>query len=97
MSSNGPMIYVDIPKNKSANATSLDITIRQFSAGLSVGIVSFLLITFLDHLKTTINSEEGIKSFHYTFFILSGIILLQIIASFGLKKNDGEEASRGAS
>jgi hypothetical protein len=42
MSSNGPMIYVDIPKNKSANATSLDITIRQFSAGLSVGLVSFL-------------------------------------------------------
>ena len=97
MSSNGPMIYVDIPKNKSANATSLDITIRQFSAGLSVGLVSFLLITFLDNLKTNIHSEEGIKSFHYTFFILSGIILLQIIASFGLKKNDGEEASRGAS
>lgn len=97
MSSNGPMIYVDIPKNKSANATSLDITMRQFSAGLSIGLVSYLLITFLKHLKVNIVSEEGIKAFHYTFYILAGIILLQIIASFGLKKNDGETASRGAS
>jgi EmrB/QacA subfamily drug resistance transporter len=97
MSSNGPLIYVDIPKIKSANATSLDITIRQFSAGLSVGLVSFLLIIFLRNLNTTIYSPEGINAFHYTFFILAGIILLQMIVSLGLKKQDGEEASRGAS
>lgn len=97
MSSNGPMIYVDIPKIKSANATSLDITIRQFTAGLSIGLVSFFLIIFLGNLKATIYSPEGIHAFHYTFFILAGIILLQTIVSFGLNKNDGIEASRGAS
>jgi EmrB/QacA subfamily drug resistance transporter len=97
MSSNGPMIYTDIPKINSANATSLDITIRQFSAGLSVGLVSFLLIIFLGNSNSTIYSSEGIKAFQNTFFILAGIILLQMILSFGLKKYDGEEVSRGAS
>ncbi|APJ02934.1 DHA2 family efflux MFS transporter permease subunit [Silvanigrella aquatica] len=96
MSSNGPMIYVDIPKAKSANATSLDITIRQFSAGLSIGFVSYLIIVFLNNLNTTIYSIDGIKAFHYTFFILSMIILIQILVSFGLKKQDGEAAAKGS-
>ena len=97
MSSNGPMIYTDIPKLQSANATSMDITIRQFFASLSVSLGSFLLIFFLGSLNTTIDSSNGINAFKYTFFILAGIILLQIIVSFGLKKEDGLEASRGAS
>jgi EmrB/QacA subfamily drug resistance transporter len=96
MSSNGPMIYADIPKIQSANATSMDITIRQFSASLSVSLGSFLLLFFLEMLNTTVYSTNGINAFKYTFLIFAGIILLQIIVSFGLKKDDGLEASRGA-
>ncbi|WGL58922.1 DHA2 family efflux MFS transporter permease subunit [Pigmentibacter sp. JX0631] len=95
-SSNGPLIYVDIPKSKSANATSLDITIRQFTSGISVGFVSFLLLTFLDSLKTDIFKFEGLKAFHFTLYILAGIILLQVFVSFGLKTHDGENASKNA-
>ncbi len=95
-SSNGPLIYVDVPKNKSANATSLDITIRQFTSGISVGLVSFLLISFLDNLKLTIYDINGLKAFHYTIYILSGIILFQFFVSLGLKKHDGENASKNA-
>lgn len=97
MSSNGPMIYVDIPKIKSANATSLDMTVRQFSAGLAVGLASFLLIIFMNILNTTVYSSKGIYAFHYTFLILAGMVLLQTLVSLGLQKNDGVAASNGAS
>ena len=96
MSSNGVILYVDIPNKNHSNATSLDVTSRQFASTLSIGISTFLLIKFLNILNTDIYSENGIKAFQYTFLILASIITIVMLLSLNLKKNDGEEAAQGA-
>ncbi|WP_186645531.1 DHA2 family efflux MFS transporter permease subunit [Fluviispira vulneris] len=93
-SSNGPMIYVDVPKNISATATSLDVTIRQFSNSISIGFSSFILISFLNYYTFPIHNPKAIEAFRTTFFILALCILPVSILSLTLKKSDGEHATK---
>ncbi|BBH52139.1 DHA2 family efflux MFS transporter permease subunit [Fluviispira sanaruensis] len=93
-SSNGPMIYVDVPKNISATATSLDVTIRQFSNSISIGFSSFILISFLNYYAFPIHNPKAIEAFRTTFFILALCILPVSILSLTLKKSDGEHATK---
>ncbi|WP_397599803.1 MFS transporter [Silvanigrella sp.] len=97
MSSNGTLIYVDIPKMNSSNATSLDSTIRQFSSGISIAFSTLLLTYFLKLTDNHIYSDNAINAFRYTFIALAGIILIEFFISSGLAKNDGEKASKGLS
>ena len=97
MSSNGTLIYVDVPKINSSNATSLDSTIRQFSSGISIAFSTLLLTYFLNFTNNHIYSDNAINAFRYTFITLAGIILIEFFISSGLAKNDGEKASKGLS
>jgi MFS family permease len=97
MSSNGTLIYVDVPKMNSSNATSLDSTIRQFSSGISIAFSTLLLTYFLNFTNNHIYSDNAINAFRYTFITLAGIILIEFFISSGLAKNDGEKASKGLS
>ncbi|KAB8029158.1 DHA2 family efflux MFS transporter permease subunit [Fluviispira multicolorata] len=93
-SSNGPMIYVDVPKNISATATSLDVTIRQFSNSISIGFSSFILLSFLNYYSFPIHNPNAVISFHFTFIILAFCILPVSILSLVLNKTDGEHATK---
>lgn len=68
-SSTGALNYIEMPKQHTSQATSIDLTFRQFSSSMGIGISSFLLITLSNLLGINI-ATHGAKVFHDTFIIL---------------------------
>jgi EmrB/QacA subfamily drug resistance transporter len=77
-SSNGALIYQDVPKEKISLATSLDITGRQFASSCGIALVSFSLSGLSNYFDINVFSIDGKHIFHLTF------ILLAIISAIGL-------------
>jgi len=95
-SANGPLTYADVPRKLSSNATSIDITVRQFSVSLAIGVAAFLIIVFLHLFHFSHISDVGAtRVFRFTFLTLAALCLLQSLVSLGLYKEDGFEASQG--
>ncbi len=83
-SSTGALNYVDTPKDKFSVATSLDMTFRQFSASIGIGITSFCLTSFASILQLNLFSVDGTRVFHYTFYVMGVLGLIALINAFQL-------------
>lgn len=91
-SSTGALNYVDIPKEKIAAATSLDLTSRQFFAscgiGISAGFLSFLLLWH----GAQLTEPQSLPFFRYAFYLLAVFPLSSLLVALCLGKNDGAHA-----
>lgn len=91
ISSTGALNYVDVPKIKVSQVTTVDITARQFISSLSIGICSFSLIFFAHYFNLDLFASNA-KTFNYTFYLFAVISSIGLINVSRLGKNDGEIA-----
>ncbi len=87
-SSTGALNYVEMPKENTSKATAIDLTFRQFASSMGIGLSSFLLTTLSNVLGINI-STYGAKIFHYTFILLTILVIISIINALKLNKMDG--------
>ena len=87
----GALNYVDVPHEKAAPATSIDLTFRQFASSLGIGLTAFVL--------TSLNKTFGIEMFspnatifHLTFYMLAGLALVALRSGLKLNADDGAHA-----
>lgn len=73
----GVLNYIDIPKDKISLVTSMDMTSRQFSASLGVGISAFIFTSFLKYMNTNLYSVST-APFLYTLYFMSTLVLIAI-------------------
>lgn len=91
-SSTGALNYIDVPKELSSKATALDLTSRQFSASLGIGITALFINFFRHSFGLDFSSAGGIKIFHYTFLIIASLCFFSLFQSMKLQRNEGNHA-----
>jgi EmrB/QacA subfamily drug resistance transporter len=91
-SSTGALNYIDIPKEKSSRATSLDLTSRQFASSLGIGVSALLLNYFRQHYGIEFSSVGAVKIFHYTFLIMASLAILAFVQAMQLGKKEGDHS-----
>jgi EmrB/QacA subfamily drug resistance transporter len=91
ISATGALNYVDVPKIKVSQVTTIDITSRQFTSSMSIGICSLALIFFAKFFHLDLFASNA-KVFNYTFYLLALISSIGLISVFRLNKNDGHLA-----
>ena len=85
-SANGALCYVNTPPQQISNATSFDLTFRQFFSSIGIGLGAFCLVNFSMLLDVKIFTVAGVKVFHYTFFVLAIFGFIAFLNTFRLKK-----------
>ncbi len=87
----GALNYVDIIKEKSATATSIDLTFRQFASSFGIGLTAFCLTTFTQIFSLPMFSDAA-TVFHLTFYTLAGLALIALFNGLKLGREDGTHA-----
>ena len=78
--------YRDIPKPLISSSTALDMTFRQFSSGIGIGITALALNSFSNLWGSPIFASDGLV-FRGVFGVFSGIALLILLRiSYYMKK-----------
>jgi EmrB/QacA subfamily drug resistance transporter len=85
--STGALNYTDMPIDKTSMATSIDITFRQFFASFGIGFSAFILTSLAMGLSIDVFSST--KIFHYTFYIIAALALINVINGLRLNNEDG--------
>ncbi|MFN8770650.1 MAG: DHA2 family efflux MFS transporter permease subunit [Neisseriaceae bacterium] len=81
----GALSYINTPKEQVSNATSFDLTFRQFFSSLGVGVASVFITSFALLFQINPFTVEGQKVFHYAFFIFAIFGIITILNAFRLK------------
>lgn len=85
----GALNYIDIPTNQTSVATSIDMTSRQFSCSLGVGLGAFCLASLAQYYSVDIFSSDK-NLFHYTFYFITIFVIIIAIQALKLDKNEGK-------
>ena len=89
----GALNYVDLSKKDMANATAIDMTVRQFAAGTAVVISALCLNFFSKIYGTTISTTGSVFLFQYALYVPLVFILVSYLISLKLSVQDGLHAS----
>jgi len=95
-SSMNTMAYADIESTDASMASTIASTLQQMSLSFGLATASLITVFFLaelpqsDHVAVT-------NALHHGFLALSVITLVSSLSFWGLRKNDGESISKGAS
>ncbi|MDQ5921989.1 MAG: family efflux transporter permease subunit [Pseudomonadota bacterium] len=89
--STGALNYIDMPRDKISAATAIDLTFRQFSSSIGIGLSAFCLSGFAKFFMLDMFSVNA-KIFHYTFYVIALLAVIALYVSFKLSKQDGMHA-----
>ncbi|WP_440994086.1 DHA2 family efflux MFS transporter permease subunit [Cysteiniphilum litorale] len=84
----GALTYMDLNADQAANATSIDLTIRQFAASMGVALTAIVLSSMLSVFNLSLFSPSA-TVYHYSFYAMLVLWLGALIISLSLTKADG--------
>ncbi|WP_119328032.1 DHA2 family efflux MFS transporter permease subunit [Cysteiniphilum halobium] len=84
----GALTYMDLNVDQAANATSIDLTIRQFAASMGVALTAVILSSMLHIFDLSLFSPNAVV-YHYSFYAMLLLLLGALIISLTLTKADG--------
>ncbi len=93
MSCCGALNYVETPKNLTSQATSLDLTLRQFLASLGVGLSALLLVVIARLLHVDLMTPQSLPVFQWTLFLFVVFPLMSFVVSFFMHPSVGQVIS----
>ncbi len=84
----GALTYMELSAEQSGNATSIDLTLRQFAASLGVALTALILSGLTQTMGLSL-FDSGAQVYHYSFYALVLLLLLGLLLSLTLSKTDG--------
>ncbi len=87
-SSLGALTYMDLKSNEMSKGTAIDITMRQFSASMGVGISAFILNTLISNFGLSLYNVDA-KIYHISFYVFIVLIAVNLSLASRLKGNAG--------
>ncbi|MEP6503309.1 MAG: DHA2 family efflux MFS transporter permease subunit [Betaproteobacteria bacterium] len=94
-SSMNTMAYADIEQADASMASTLASTLQQMSLSFGLATASLITTFYLADLPQS-DRLAVTSALHHGFLTLSAITLVSSLSFWGLKKNDGESVSKGA-
>ena len=82
------LVYVDLTPDKISIATAMDMTFRQFSASIGIGIGAFLSGYITNNFALDLYGPDML-AFRYVFYVIAAVPLIAILAVRGLNKTKG--------
>ena len=87
------LVYADIPKEKTSNASSIASTLQQMSISFGVAAAGLTTAFFIPQSARS-NPTQMIHGLHLAFLVLGGFTILSTVVFYRLKPGDGGDMSR---
>jgi EmrB/QacA subfamily drug resistance transporter len=87
------LVYADIPREKTSNASSIASTLQQMSVSFGVAAAG-LTTAFFIPASIQQNPVQMIHGLHQAFLVLGGFTMLSTVVFYRLKPEDGGDLSK---
>jgi EmrB/QacA subfamily drug resistance transporter len=87
------LVYADIPRDKTSNASSIASTMQQMSISFGVAAAGLTTALFIPDLFRS-NPSEMIHGLHEAFLFLGGFTVLSTVIFLKLKSGDGADETQ---
>lgn len=93
-SSMNSMAYADVSATEASMASTIASSMQQLSISFGLAFASIVAAVFIGDLPQS-NHQAITQALHYAFVTLGGLTILSSLSFWSLRKNDGDNVSRG--